>query len=152
MSRGRAPEATGDPDAPVPLETKTYHFSVEGTRPVLQIDLASETPASAAPVEREHLTIELHSPQSGEIFEARTSNGRLEVDRDGRIMYFCQAPDKAGFTLFLGRSVTLTMSRKTGEVIVQSPSKMLEVIKGSRQVAADLGNAPSTDSVRIILG
>jgi hypothetical protein len=135
-------------DEPTPLQTKTYRFSVTGTRPVLQIDLSSgEGDAKSGP---QKLTIELHTPMSGEIFEAKTSNGRLEVDSDGRVMYFCQAPDSVSFTLFLGRSVVVSMSRKDGEVTVQSPSKMLSVEK-SRSKPSGLGNSPSNDSVKIRL-
>ncbi|HKT21505.1 MAG TPA: hypothetical protein VJR06_02610, partial [Nitrososphaerales archaeon] len=89
------------------------------------------------------------SPMSGEIFEARTSIGRLEVDRDGRVMYFCQSGAEVGFTLFVGRSVAVTLNRKTGEVMVRSPSKILSVTTTNSE-PGDL-NEPPSDSVRIQL-
>ena len=131
------------------LQSKTYHLTVEGTRPVLQIELSSGKAGNAS--DSEKLTIELHTPVSGEVFEARTSSGRLEVDRDGRVMYFCQAPESASFTLFLGRSVTVSMSRKTGVVTLKSPSKMLSVEREAKADTERLGNAPPTDSLRIVL-
>lgn len=141
------PSPQGSDDKPVALGTGTYRFVADGTRPVLQIDLASG-PNAPSP-DREKLTIELHSPMSGEVFEARTSKGRLEVDRDGRVMYFCQDPSSVSFTLFLGRSVVVSMSRKTGEVLLQSPSKMLSLEK-EESSADGLGGAP-TYSVRLKL-
>ncbi|MDG6981328.1 MAG: hypothetical protein JRN51_09505 [Nitrososphaerota archaeon] len=140
------PTAPADP--PTPLKTQTYRFSVTGTRPVLQFDLIPGAGAEQkAPPDK--LVIELHSPISGEVFEARTSVGRIEVDRDGRVMYFCQKGEDIGFTLFVGRSVTVTLSRGRGEVLVTSPSKILEV-EHSQTGKGDL-NSPSTDSVKIKL-
>ena len=137
------------PEAPASLETKTYRLRTEGTRPVLQIELASGGgEKDGGPPEQ--LRLELHSPISGEIFEARTSVGRLEVDRDGRVMYFCTSGTRVGFTLFVGRSVTVTMSRETGEVLVESPSKIVSVAREKAKPDA-LGNAPPKDSVRIQL-
>ena len=138
-------------EAPVSLESKTYRFRADGTRPVLQIELTSGEAGLEAKETPEKLTLELHAPMSGEIFEARTSVGRLEVDKDGRVMYFCIAGEKVGFTLFVGRSVTVTMSRSTGEVLIQSPSKIVSVARETAR-ANDLGNAPPTDSVKIQLG
>lgn len=137
-------------DSPVALETKTYRFRADGTRPVLQIELTSGPAGREAKETPEKLTLELHAPMSGEIFEARTSVGRLEVDKDGRVMYFCQAGEKVGFTLFVGRSVVVTMSRSTGEVLIQSPSKIVSVTREGIR-GDDLGNAPPSDSVRIQL-
>lgn len=137
-------------EPPVDLETRTYRFRADGTRPVLQIELTSGGAGKGAKEEPEKLTLELHSPMSGEILEARTSVGRIEVDKDGRVMYFCVAGEKVGFTLFVGRSVTVTMSRSTGEVLVQSPSKMLSMTRVDAR-AEDLGNAPPNDTVRIQL-
>lgn len=88
---------------------------------------------------------------SGEIFEARTSVGRLEVDRNGRVMYFCQSGEKVGFTLFGGRSVVVTMTRSTGEVLIESPSKILSVTRVKDQPSGGLGNAPPSDAVKISL-
>lgn len=143
------------PDAgaldPLPLKTQTYRFLVDGTRPVMQFDISSGKGADPAGGMTEKLTIELHTPMSGEVFEARTSVGRIEVDRDGRVMYFAQKGEKVGFTLFVGRSVVVTMTRSTGEVVVQSPSRMKAVERLKDAKADELGNAPGTDTVRIAL-
>lgn len=138
------------PEAPVALETKTYRFRVDGTRPVLQVELSSGDAGRGAKEAPEQLRLELHSPISGEIFEARTSVGRLEVDKDGRVMYFCTTGERVGFTLFVGRSVTVTMTRETGEVLVQTPSKIASVTREEAK-ADPLGNAPPKDSLRIQL-
>lgn len=134
-------------DRPTPLETKTYRFAVDGTRPVLQFDLTSG--GKDGRPEQEKLTIELHAPMSGEVFEARTSKGRLEVDRDGKVMYFCQAPDSASFTFFLGRSVVVSMSRKTGEVTVESPSRLLSVERADS--SSSTGDSPPTSTIKLKL-
>ena len=137
-------------EAPVALETKTYRFTADGTRPIFQIELSSGEAGRETKEVPERLTLELHAPMSGEIFEARTSVGRIEVDKDGRVMYFCQKGEKVGFTLFVGRSVVVTMSRSTGEVMVQTPSKILSVTRESVK-PDDLGNAPPGDALRIML-
>ena len=143
--------AVPNPDGEaVALGTGTYRFKVDGTRPVLDIELSSGKKEEAAEG-TEKVSIELHTPISGEIFEARTSMGRLEVDRNGRVMYFCQKGEKVGFTLFVGRSVVVTMSRTDGEVLIQSPSRILSVSRVERAAPDDLGNPPPTDAVRIVL-
>lgn len=151
MPDRKAPSEPAPGDEARLLESKTYRFRVPGTRPVLQIELSSEGRGPGEKAESENLTLELHTPMSGEVFEARTSNGRLEVDRDGRVMYFCQAPDSVAFTLFLGRSVVVSMSRKSGEVTVQSPSKMLRVERAPGGAESESGNSPGTDTVKIVL-
>lgn len=149
MSGRASPSEPQVPDKPTPLGSRIYRFRVDGTRPVLQLELSSGDRGRAAGEAPEKLTLELHTPMSGEVFEARTSKGRLEVDRDGRVMYFCQAPDSVGFTLFLGRSVVVSMSRESGEVTIRSPSKMLSVERESERDEG--GEAPGTDTVRIVL-
>lgn len=134
-----------------PLETRAYRFSVEGTRPVLQFDISSGKADDGSHAKPERLTIELHTPMSGEVFEAKTQVGRIEVDRDGRVMYFCQSGESVGFTLFLGRSVVVTMARKTGEVLIQSPSRILSVEHEPSKESGGMGNAPRTETVRIVL-
>jgi hypothetical protein len=131
----------------VPLKSQTYRFRVDGTRPVLQFDITSGEGSKETP---EKLVIELHSPLSGEVFEAKTIAGRIEVDRDGRVMYFCQKGEDIGFTLFVGRSVTVTLSRSTGEVILKSPSKILSVESLASGGPGEM-NSPRTDSVKIRL-
>jgi hypothetical protein len=133
------------------LGTQTYRFSVNGTRPVLQFDISSETQVKGTKEGVERLTIELHTPLSGEVFEAKTSVGRIEVDRDGKVMYFSRAADSVTFTLFLERSVVVTL-RKSGEVVIQTPGKILSVdreVQGG--VARSPGSVPSTESIRLRL-
>lgn len=138
------------PDEEVALQTRRYKFKAGGTRPILDIELSSGKAGQGAE-ETEKVSIELHSPISGEIFEARTSVGRLEVDRNGSVMYFCQKGDKVGFTLFVGRSVVVTMSRGDGEVLIQSPSKILSVTRVEKEAINELGNSPPSDGVRLVL-
>ena len=135
---------------PLPLKSQTYRFTVEGTRPVLQFDISSGEGQDPPKTTPEKLVIELHSPLSGEVFEARTPVGRIEVDRDGRVMYFCQKGEKVGFTLFVGRSLTVTLSRSTGEALIQSPSKMISVERKGGDEPGEL-NSPRTDAVKITL-
>jgi hypothetical protein len=141
----------GDTVEVQPLQTGKHRFSVDGTRPVLEFEISSGK-AEEGGGEAEKLTIEIHTPISGEVFEARTSMGRLEVDRDGRVMYFSQAADSVSFTLFVGRSVVVTMSRRSGEVIVETPSRILSVDHRSEGGGAKgLGTSATTGSVRIQL-
>jgi hypothetical protein len=141
-----AQPATG---GPTPLGTQTYRFSVQGTRPVLQFDIISGSKEANVGESVERLTIELHTPISGEVFEAKTSVGRIEVDRDGRVMYFSRAADSVSFTLFLERSVVVTM-HKSGEVTVQTPGRILSVDRDLRDGAAGPASVPN-ESVRIRL-
>lgn len=134
-------------DQPQPLKSQTYRFKVEGTRPILQFDVSSGE-RSEPGVAPEKLVIELHSPLSGEIFEARTPIGRLEVDRDGRVMYFCLKGEEVGFTLFVGRAISVTLSRSTGEAVIESPSKIVSLERADK-VGAD--GVPNTSSVKIRL-
>ena len=138
-------------EEPIDLRTRVYKFRVDGTRPVLQIEQSSGPGGGESKEIPEKLSIELHTPVSGEIFEARTSMGRLEVDRNGRVMYFSQKGEEVSFTLFVGRSVVVTMSRSTGEVLIQSPSRIMSVTKTANPTSKDFGNAPPTGEVRIAL-
>jgi hypothetical protein len=144
----------GPSDQPVPsnLDTQSYRFSVDGTRPVLEFTISAGKAVGAEGIPPEKLTIEIHTPVSGEVFEAKTSKGRIEVDRDGRVMYFSQAPDSVGFTLFLGHSLVVTMTREGGEVLIETPSRIASVQQERRKGGSGgLGSAAGTDSIRLKL-
>src|SRR5271166_4964299 len=69
------------------LASKKYQFVADGTMPVLDIEIKSGKIA-AMDEEKQHLTIEIYHPMSGEVFEAKYNKGRLEVDKDGSVTYF----------------------------------------------------------------
>ncbi|SRR5487761_820479 len=139
------------------LESKKYNFLVEGTMPVLNFEITSggksapEGMSELNRVERQNLTLELYTPISGEIFEAKTPKGRIEVDNDGTVTYFSQKPDSLSFSLFLGKSVTVTMSRKTGEVVLKTPSRILSIEDNRESKKKGKIHEPFTDSVRLML-
>jgi hypothetical protein len=107
------------------LESKRYSFLVEGTMPVLDFDITGGKSNESA--QQHHLSLELFNPLSGEAFEARFQKGRLEVDLDGSITYFSQSADSVSVSLFLGHSIIVTMDRKSGEVSVRTPSRIVKV-------------------------
>jgi hypothetical protein len=137
------------------LESKKYNFLVEGTMPILNFEINSggKAPIEGMPepnqIQSQNLTIEIYSPLSGEIFEAKTPKGRIEVDNDGTVTYFSQNPESLSFSLFLGKSIIVTMSRKTGEVILKTPSKILSI--EDRRESKEKNEPPFTDSVRLLL-
>jgi hypothetical protein len=133
------------------LESKKYNFLVEGTMPILNFEINSGGKAPIEPnqIQSQNLTIEIYSPLSGEIFEAKTPKGRIEVDNDGTVTYFSQNPESLSFSLFLGKSIIVTMSRKTGEVILKTPSKILSI--EDRRESKEKNEPPFTDSVRLLL-
>ncbi|MGI0091761.1 MAG: hypothetical protein ACREBS_08630 [Nitrososphaerales archaeon] len=114
------------------LESRKYHFGVEGTMPVLEFDIASGSSLkNESNIERQKLTLELYNPLSNEIFEARFSKGRIEVDKDGAITYFTTNADQVNVSLFVGRNLTISMG-KSGEVLIRSPSKIISVEQNIR--------------------
>jgi hypothetical protein len=129
------------------LESKKYFFRVENTMPILNFELVSPE-KDAQDSKREHLNIELHAPISGEIFEARTAKGRIEVDSDGTITYFSMG-EMANFSMFLGRSLSVLMNKTTGEVLLKTPAR-IKMIEDLRSKESKKGE-PSTDQIRIIL-
>ncbi len=139
------------------LESKKYNFLVEGTMPVLNFEITSggkPTPVGNPElnkVEKQNLTIELYAPISGEVFEARTQRGRIEVDNDGTVTYFSQNPDSLAFSLFLGRSITVKMLRKTGEVILTTPSRILAIEDRRESKKKRKSGSVFTDSIRLQL-
>ena len=138
------------------LESKKYSFKVEGSMPVLDFNI---TPGGAVSTQGEseriaqHLTLELYNPASGALFEAKFPKGRIEVDADGTMTYFSMNVETLNLSLFLGRNITISMNKKTGEVIVKSPSKITSVeediqskIKGKRK-----SSQVTTDTIKIRL-
>lgn len=107
-----------------PLESKKYYFVADGTMPVLDFKMKGGKVAS----EEESLSLELYHPMSGEVFEARFGNGRIEVDRDGSVTYFTRSLDHTRISIFLERNISVTVE-KSGRVEIKSPSKILSVEK-----------------------
>jgi len=106
------------------LESKRYHFVADGTMPVLDFRIKGGKVGG----EEESLTLEIYHPMSGEVFEAKFGNGRIEVDRDGSITYFTRSLDHARVSIFLERNIAITID-KSGQVEIKSPSKILSVEK-----------------------
>jgi hypothetical protein len=115
-------------DSHIALESRTYNFLVPGTMPVLEfeitsgkIDHAHGGPPSSSGGSNLHL--EIYNPTAGEVFEAKFPKGRIEVDNDGSVAYFSRNAERVTLSIFLGRSVSLTID-KEGLVIIKSPSKI----------------------------
>ena len=108
------------------LESKKYHFVVDGTMPVLDFDIKTGKVGSTSDDQR--LTIEIYHPMSGEIFEARYSKGRIEADRDGSVTYFTTTVEHASFSIFLKRNVSVSVD-SSGRVVIKSPCRILSVEK-----------------------
>jgi hypothetical protein len=133
----------------VKLESKKYNFVVEDSMPILNLELRSSKSAEDSAPMQQNLTIEIHSPISGEIFEARTSKGRIEVDIDGTITCFSTG-DNFAFSAFLGRNLSVSMNKKTGEVILRTPSKIISI--EDQRVSNQVGQGePFTDQIKLIL-
>ena len=143
------------------LDSKQYNFIVDGTMPILNFELSSggrKAPAGMAPInqiERQTLRLELYAPISGEVFEARTQMGRLEVDNDGTVTYFSNAAEQLSFSLFMSKSLTFTFNKKTNELLIRTPSKIVSIqddrmsksIKGKKAC----NEQPLTDQIRLKL-
>jgi hypothetical protein len=130
------------------MESKKYFFLVEDAMPILNFELVSGKSAESF-AQKQNLTIEIHSPISGEIFEARTPKGRIEVDNDGTITCFSTG-DTFVFSAFLGRNLAVSMNKRTGEVILRTPSKIKE-IQDHRVSHGKRNGEPFTDEVRLVL-
>jgi hypothetical protein len=144
---------------PQRLESKQYNFLVDGTMPVLNFEITSggrkapEGMSKINQIERQNLRLELYAPISGEVFEARTEMGRLEVDNDGTVTYFSNKAEPLTFSLFLGKSVTFTFNKKTGELLIRTPSKITSIQDNrmsTRKKKKDRSE-PITDEVKLIL-
>jgi hypothetical protein len=140
------------------LESKEYKFFVDGTMPVLNFELASggrrapEGMNEINKVERQNLRLELYAPISGEVFEARTKMGRIEVDNDGTLTYFSNAAEHLTVSLFLGKSMTFTFNRKTNELLIRTPSKIASIKDARMTKRIDKAtNEPTTDELRLTL-
>jgi len=125
------------------LESKKYNFVADGTMPILNFEIKAGK-VQASKLEEERLTLEIYHPMSGEVFEAKFKNGRIEVDRDGSVTYFTTSLDHARFSIFLERNVTISIDR-SGQVEVRSPSKIQSIQRKMRETE-DSENAHS-DSV-----
>ena len=145
---------------PQRLESKQYNFLVDGTMPVLNFELTSggrkahEGMSRINQIERQNLRLELYTPISGEVFEAKTQMGRLEVDNDGTVTYFSNATEKLTFSLFLGKSITFTFNKKTNELLIRTPSKItriednrMSIKRGTKKNSSE----PITDEVELVL-
>jgi hypothetical protein len=144
------------------LESKQYNFLVEGAMPVLNFELTSggrkapEGMGQLNQIERQNLRLELYAPISGEVFEARTQMGRLEVDNDGTVTYFSNASERLSFSLFMSKSVTVTFNKKTSELTIRTPSSITSIqdnrmstkLKKKKKRA---GNDPITDELKMTL-
>jgi hypothetical protein len=141
------------------LESRVYKFLVDGTMPVLNFELSSggrkapEGMSEINQVERQNLRLELYAPISGEVFEARTKMGRLEVDNDGTITYFSNAAERVTLSLFLGKSITFTFNRKTNDLVIRTPSKItsIEDNRMSKRTKKKTNSEPLTDELRLTL-
>src|SRR5690348_14025113 len=81
------------------LESKKYRFIAEGSMPVLEFEMLAQNRSTDID-DVEKLTIELYNPMSREVFEAKFSKGRIEVDRDGSVTYFNMNSDRVNLSLF----------------------------------------------------
>ncbi len=143
---------------PQRLESRQYNFLVDGTMPVLNFELTSggrkapEGMSKVNQIEKQSLRLELYAPISGEVFEARTQMGRIEVDNDGTVTYFSNANEPLTFSLFLGKSISFTFNKKTGELLIRTPSKItsIEDNRMSTKKKKD-GSMPTTDELKMIL-
>ncbi|MDG6921805.1 MAG: hypothetical protein JRN67_00755 [Nitrososphaerota archaeon] len=125
------------------LESKKYSYLVDGTLPVLDFEITS----GQADVERQHLTIELYNPLSGEVFEAKYAKGRIEVDKDGSLTYFSTSAESVNFSLFMGHNLLVSVTRK-GEVLIRTPSR---IVKVEKDIRSPKSKEVRSDSVRLQL-
>jgi hypothetical protein len=137
------------------LESKQYNFLVDGTMPILNFELTSggrKAPEGIAEInklEKQTLRLELYAPISGEVFEARTKMGRLEVDNDGTVTYFSNASERLSFSIFLGKSISVSFNRKTNELLIRTPSKIKSI--EDRRAKTTNSEQPTSDEVRMVL-
>jgi len=133
------------------LESRKYNYLVEGTMPVLEFDITSGK-ATNENENKQHLTLELYNPLSGALFEAKFSKGRLEVDSDGSITYFSTKADSVNLSLFLRHNITVSMNKKTGEVLIKSPSKMVSLEPEIRSASRKKSSTEvTTDAIKFRL-
>jgi len=109
------------------LESRKYQFVADGTMPVLDLDIKSGKIGSTGE-DDQRLIIEIYHPMSGEVFEAKYSKGRIEVDKDGSVTYFTTKSDHASFSIFLKRNVSVSVD-SSGKIVIKSPSRILSVEK-----------------------
>ena len=143
------PDKQNAKDGQLLLESKKYQFGVLGTMPVLEFDITS-APSGENNVERQKLTLELYNPLSNEVFEAKFSKGRIEVDKDGSITYFTTSTDHVNASLFVGRNLQISMN-KAGEVIIRSPSKIVSVEQDIKSAAKRSPEDVTSDTIKLRL-
>lgn len=97
--------------------------------------------------EREDLHLELYNPLSNEIFEAKFAKGRIELDRDGSLTYFSQKADRVNLSLFVGKSIQVSLTRD-GELIIKTPSKILSL---EQDLESRTKDGPTTDTIKMKL-
>jgi hypothetical protein len=133
------------------LESKKYHFVADGTMPILDFEIKSGKAAEQSSAnQEERLTLEIYHPMSGEVFEAKFRNGRIEVDRDGSVTYFTTSLAHARFSIFLERNISITID-KSGEVEIKSPSKILSIHKSNLNEEKKDRSSVESDSVLLRL-
>ncbi len=130
------------------LESKKYQFVADGTMPVLNFDIKSGK-IDSSNTDNQRLTIEIYHPMSGEIFEAKYNGGRIEVDKDGSVTYFTTTLDHASFSIFLKRSVSVSIDN-SGKIVIKSPSRIMS-IEENRQSKKKTGAIVESDSVTLQL-
>jgi hypothetical protein len=97
--------------------------------PILEFDVASGKDGDAQVqqhVAESHLRLEIYNPLSGEVFEAKFPNGRIEIDIDGSITYFSTSSESVNVSLFLGHNLQLSL-HKDGRLTIRSPSKIVPI-------------------------
>jgi hypothetical protein len=109
------------------LESRKYQFVADGTMPVLNFEIKSGKINSTGEDDQQ-LTIEIYHPMSGEVFEARYNKGRIEADKDGSVTYFTTKSDRASFSIFLKRNLSVSID-SSGKIVIKSPSRILSVEK-----------------------
>ncbi len=137
-----------DTNEPETLESKKYRFAVPGSMPILEFQIFPSKDMD--PKDSQSLRLELYNPLAGEIFEAKFPGGRIEADSDGSITYFSNNAEKLNVSLFLGYNLMISMNRKTGSVLIRTPSKIKSVKEEIRSRNAKSGEVVS-DSLSLEL-
>jgi hypothetical protein len=134
----------------IPLDSKKYEFVAYGTMPVLDVEIKSGKIKPKSDVEKvERLTVELYHPMSGEIFEAKFSKGRIEVDKDGSVTYFTRDASSVNFSMFLKRNLSISMT-ESGEVVIKSASRILSITQRKNEKKR-MGANVTSDSITLQL-
>ncbi len=129
--------------------------------PVLNFELTSggrkapEGMSSINQIEKQNLRIELYAPISGEVFEAKTKMGRLEVDNDGAITYFSTVAKRLNLSLFVGKSINFTFDKEKNQLLIRTPSKIATIedhrMSRNRKTKRKASNEPLSDELVLTL-